>query len=231
MSRSTANWLFVTPVIITALLLAKPTLTGNSEFTDEVVDVIGFALVALGMIIRIVSREWKAIHLKGGLVTSGPYAIVRHPMYIGSLISGLGLCTVMGSLLFAAVFVIAYTFTHRSISFAEERFLVKQWPDQFKAYKSNVPAFFPNPVKLPRLIAAEKPWKTLTRNAVKRELGTICGFSVAALLLEVREDFVVEGWKHAHTEISSWLGVVLAICIVWGAHSILRERNCRAASA
>src|SRR6476619_6690809 len=50
---------------------------------------IGGAVAAIGEGLRI----WAAGHLEKGreVTTSGPYALTRHPLYVGSTIIGLGL--------------------------------------------------------------------------------------------------------------------------------------------
>jgi protein-S-isoprenylcysteine O-methyltransferase Ste14 len=55
---------------------------------------IGLALVAVGVLLR----SWSAGMLRKQevLVTTGPYALMRHPLYCGSLLIALGFCTIIG---------------------------------------------------------------------------------------------------------------------------------------
>jgi protein-S-isoprenylcysteine O-methyltransferase Ste14 len=64
---------------IAAFALAKPTPTSLA---------LGLAVAVAGEAIRI----WAAGHLEKGteITTSGPYRIVRHPLYLGSALMGIG---------------------------------------------------------------------------------------------------------------------------------------------
>ena len=72
----------MTALGLVAFLVAAP--RSNAAF------LIGFIIGALGEALRV----WAAGHLqKGGtLVTDGPYAMVRHPLYLGSALLAVGAC-------------------------------------------------------------------------------------------------------------------------------------------
>jgi protein-S-isoprenylcysteine O-methyltransferase Ste14 len=88
-------------------------------------------------------RGWRQIHrAQGALVTDGIYARVRHPQYLGlfMLIGSLLIQwpTIL-SLLMAPVLIGAYVRLARR----EERELEAQFGEAYRAYKAQVPAFFP----------------------------------------------------------------------------------------
>jgi len=62
---------------------------------------VGAVIAVLGEAVRI----WAAGHLEKGreVTASGPYALARHPLYLGSTIIGLGLAIGAGSGLAAAI--------------------------------------------------------------------------------------------------------------------------------
>ncbi len=75
------------------------------------------------------------------LVTTGPFAVVRHPMYFGLFISALGSILIYPTwttLLFAA-FAPSIILRARS----EERTLQAEFGDQWQEYCRRVPIFFP----------------------------------------------------------------------------------------
>lgn len=78
------------------------------------------------------------------LITTGPYGIVRHPIYaamFGMLISaGLGVPNLLALLVGAGVFTVG---THVRIHF-EERLLRSHFGLEFERYASRVPAFIPS---------------------------------------------------------------------------------------
>ena len=81
---------------IVAFLLATPTPRSLA---------LGAAIGALGEAIRI----WAAGHLEKGreVTRTGPYALTRHPLYLGSAIMGAGFCVASYDLA-ASVLVAAY---------------------------------------------------------------------------------------------------------------------------
>lgn len=75
------------------------------------------------------------------LVTSGPYALVRHPMYsaviVGALALAIGWNTVPHWVAFAALVAVLNAKARR-----EERLLVERFPD-YAAYMARTPRFVP----------------------------------------------------------------------------------------
>jgi protein-S-isoprenylcysteine O-methyltransferase Ste14/membrane protease YdiL (CAAX protease family) len=76
------------------------------------------------------------------LVRHGPYALVRHPMYIGILLTGVG-----GILLYRTwtlVFVASHFFGLIVRAHREEQALAGEFGEEWQAYYQQVPRFFPN---------------------------------------------------------------------------------------
>jgi protein-S-isoprenylcysteine O-methyltransferase Ste14 len=214
MKRSTANWLFYTPVAIACFLFVRPHFPEGSEMMDELTDLLGLLMVLLGLVIRVVSRDWKVAHGKDQLVITGPYAIVRNPMYVGSYFIGLGICMVIGELWFVALFTVAYFAVHGIVVKSEESYLSGFWQDEYRNYMATVPAWIPSPSKMIREFKATKRWVSSKRTAMIREINTICTTIAGAIGIEAYEDYVVEGWKHAHTEIMIWLLLVTILVAI-----------------
>jgi len=114
-------------------------------------DSIGVAICMMGLFVAIWSRkalgaEWsRDVELKQRhkLVERGPYRLMRHPIYTGHLLMGLGTAITSGSLLafvglasFAAGFWLKLT--------QEERLLLRAFPDEYPAYKARVKALIPH---------------------------------------------------------------------------------------
>jgi protein-S-isoprenylcysteine O-methyltransferase Ste14 len=96
--------------------------------------------------IRVLGKQWtyEARVIKGHeLITSGPYAVVRNPIYLGmfGLMVSTGLVfTTWWSLVIAVVlFLVGNKIRIR----AEERLLRETFGSQFDDYARRVPAFFP----------------------------------------------------------------------------------------
>jgi protein-S-isoprenylcysteine O-methyltransferase Ste14 len=107
--------------------------------------VVGWSLIAAGssLIVRSVqaSRRVTLAH-PDTLVTTGPYAISRNPMYLGwgALHIGVGVAT--GSAWVLAAFLAAIGLMHRQVR-REERALGEEFGDEFERYRASVPRYVP----------------------------------------------------------------------------------------
>jgi protein-S-isoprenylcysteine O-methyltransferase Ste14 len=127
-------------------------------------------------------RAWAAGHLSKNeeLTTSGPYAWLRNPLYLGTLITASGLVVAAQScwlaLLFAAAFLLIYL---PAIELEEQR-LAELFP-AFADYATRVPLLLPrrpsNPSPLPFR------WSLYRRN---KEYKALLAFLIAAAWLTWR---------------------------------------------
>lgn len=77
------------------------------------------------------------------LVTWGPYAYVRNPLYVGNFIMGFGWAVMLGwwlAMAFCAVFFVLYVLI---VIPAEEKFLEIKFGDKYIEYKKTIPSMFP----------------------------------------------------------------------------------------
>ncbi|HNV69166.1 MAG TPA: isoprenylcysteine carboxylmethyltransferase family protein, partial [Candidatus Ozemobacteraceae bacterium] len=78
------------------------------------------------------------------LVTGGPYARVRHPLYLANALKILGLLIIAGHLPLALTAIAFYAVEFFNMIPYEEHFLAQRFPKEFEAYRSSVPAFLPD---------------------------------------------------------------------------------------
>ena len=131
------------PFIILMLLFAQPTPASL---------IIGFCVVLAGELIRlwgvaIAGSETRTTGPVGGtfLITRGPFAYVRNPLYLGNMLVYFGL-GVMSLALFPWLTVVAliyFVFQYSLIVSLEEGYLVRQFGTSFVQYCEVVPRFFP----------------------------------------------------------------------------------------
>ena len=92
-----------------------------------------------------IGRNWSAaVTVKAGheLVTTGPYAIVRHPIYAGLLLAFIGTAVARGDLgAMAAAALAGWAFRRKTG--LEERWMREQFGPAYDAYARRVPALFP----------------------------------------------------------------------------------------
>lgn len=106
---------------------------------------LGVALTAVGAVFTIVARlylgqNWSAtatIKQDHELIRTGPYGLVRHPIYTGSLIAAIGTAIAFGELRdLLALPVVAVGFWLKARS--EERLLMSNFGDRYAAYRREV---------------------------------------------------------------------------------------------
>jgi protein-S-isoprenylcysteine O-methyltransferase Ste14 len=113
------------------------------------VQVIGVPLTALGVGFAIWARmtlgsNWgmpMTLRENPELVTGGPYAFVRHPIYTGIIFAMLGTALTVGSMWFFVLFI---SFGYFLIStHQEEKDMVRQFPEAYPAYKARTKRLIP----------------------------------------------------------------------------------------
>ena len=116
---------------------------------NPVIESIGVALCAVGVAVAVwarwhLGRNWSAVPtLKEGheLVTAGPYARVRHPIYTGMLMAALGTALTIGGVALIAFVACCVAFLWRVP--VEERLVQQQFPHDYPAYRARTKALIP----------------------------------------------------------------------------------------
>lgn len=81
-------------------------------------------------------------HRTEEIITSGIYSKLRHPQYLGAILSHIAASTLFSALfsMIATTFIIIYNYI---ISWKEEKELIKEFGEEYKQYKKKVPMFIP----------------------------------------------------------------------------------------
>jgi protein-S-isoprenylcysteine O-methyltransferase Ste14 len=137
-------------VVIVILLARFGVFRGQGvNNTDTWRAALGLVLFALGLGFAV----WARVHLgrnwgtpmtqktEPELVTSGPYRLVRHPIYSGILAAGIGTAVALNWLWLTAVALAAIYFLCSAT--VEERYLTAQFPDTYPAYKRSSKMLLP----------------------------------------------------------------------------------------
>ena len=139
---------------------------------------IGLPVSLAGLAIR----AWAAGHLEKNqqLTTSGPYAFVRNPLYIGTLLTALGLVIAARSGPLTVVFICAFLLIYLPVIELEEQHLRSLFPE-YGVYAARVHRLLP----LTRWNREAKPfsWAVYRRN---KEHKAALGFLVAIIWLVIR---------------------------------------------
>jgi len=115
-----------------------------------ILDVIGIVITIAGLLIAIVARRtladnWSSdVELKKDhkLITKGAYKYVRHPIYTGITLMGIGSIIVDQSLLVTLFYLGMVAFLIYKMQ-KEEKLLLKHFPKEYPGYMKKTKALFP----------------------------------------------------------------------------------------
>jgi len=102
---------------------------------------IGFSISGFGAIFRIWAYSYKMTEEK--LIIYGPFAIVRHPRYLGNFIIGLGITLLSPKLGIISYYIVCFFIIYFAKMRDEEKHLQKIFGNVYKKYKEDVSPFVP----------------------------------------------------------------------------------------
>lgn len=101
---------------------------------------LGTILIVPGLVIRALASGH--VRKNEALATSGPYAYTRNPLYLGSLVMGLGFCVAARSWWVGVALVVMFFAIYLPVIRDEEAFLRRKFPE-FEEYARLVPRMLP----------------------------------------------------------------------------------------
>ena len=144
-------------------------------------------LVVPGLFIRALASGY--VRKNEALATSGPYAYTRNPLYVGSMLMGLGFCVAARSwwvgLLLVALFLAIYVPVIRD----EEAFLKQKFPG-FDEYAQRVPRMFPRFTRGPNAPRETSAGFSLDLYLKHREFDALLGVLAMMAALILKMDFL-----------------------------------------
>ena len=136
-------------VVVVIILVRLGAFRNHSLNTNPWRDGFGLVFFALGLGCAIwarmnIGRNWGGPMTQKNepeLVTSGPYGLVRHPIYFGIIIAGLGTAVALSWLWLWAVVLAGVYFVYSAT--VEERFMTEEFPDVYPVYKRSTKMLVP----------------------------------------------------------------------------------------
>lgn len=189
------------PLILSAFFFSSPTLLADASL-DAVVDLVGVAIACSGQALRL--WAWGA-NSTTGLRTRGPYAFIRHPLYAGNFLIGLGLLVVFNASLAYLIVVPSLVLLYWRVTEEEEDRLEEKWGVAYAEYRAKVPRFFS---WRGRVLKEGRHMTFDWRRALDKEHPSICGWMAGAICLEVYEEILSYGLKQAQNEVLFWFAVL-----------------------
>jgi len=131
------------PLALIMVILARPT---TLNF------LVGLAIILTGKGIRIWAAGYIGDDVLGAttetapptLVTTGPYAHIRNPLYVGNFFICLGAC-IMSNInwIIYPIFLVLFIFLYWNIVLFEERVLQRKFDEEFEDYRKTVSRIIP----------------------------------------------------------------------------------------
>lgn len=116
-----------------------------------------------------------------GLLTAGPYAYLRHPIYLSMFLLTAGAFLAFGSWLAALVTVIPTYLVNWWQARYEEGFLVEKYGREATEYQQHLPMFIPNPFK-PYPV---RNGQFALSQGIKHDIGPLSAFACFIVLMLV----------------------------------------------
>jgi len=170
-SKSIARWRVPVGWLLglLALWLAEPT---GGYF------LAGVSVAAFGEALRLWASGYLAKDRR--LATGGPYAWTRNPLYLGSLLVGLGFTLATGRMFLLFVLVALFAAVYFPVMKREAARLEAAFPVDYSLYASRVPLFVP---RVPRQDSSSGASFSWSQVRVNREPVTVVGLLLVVAIL------------------------------------------------
>lgn len=197
------NWLFrwrsYLPLIVLAPLgigVATMKWPFGSYRIHEYWEFISLMVSLLGVAVRVITvghtphgTSGRNTHAQvaDSLNTTGIYSTVRHPLYVGNFLIGLGVFLLPMEGWLVAIYTLSFCIYYERIMAAEEHYLRGKFGTEFDDWAIRTPAFIPNP----RLWT--KPSLPFSlRNVLKREYTALGLVILCHAMIETLEHVVID---------------------------------------
>lgn len=191
--RSYLPLIFVIPLSFAVVNMRLPF---GSYVLHERWEVVALGISILGVLVRVITVGHTPAGTSGRnthgqvaetLNTTGIYSIVRHPLYLGNFLIGLGIVTVPLQVWLAALYVLAFWLYYERIVVAEEEFLRSRFGEAFAHWAQETPAFIPN-----LHLWKEPVLRFSIRNVLKREYTALALVVICHATIETMEHLVID---------------------------------------
>jgi protein-S-isoprenylcysteine O-methyltransferase Ste14 len=150
----------------------------------ELIEWIGIVLI----VACILGRTWSSLYIGGRkieeFVQTGPYSVMRNPLYFFSCLGAVGVGMQVGTVVLGLITgLLAYMVFH-FVVVREEELLKDRYGASYEAYIARVPRFFPSPS-----LWHDEPTLTIRPPRVLTTFGDALVFLLAVPIAEVFEYF------------------------------------------
>jgi len=164
--------------------------SGITDANEKIYTIISVFLSSLGFLIRFYTIGTTPKGTSGRntkeqvaevLNSTGIYATVRHPLYLGNYLIWIGIAIFVFSPFFILLISLLFWIYYERIMFAEERFLEKRFGEEYLNWSNKIPTFIPN-FSLYKKSLIPFSIKTVLRREYSGILACVIGFCFVDVL-------------------------------------------------
>ena len=148
----------------------------------EMIEWAGIVLI----VVCILGRTWASLYIGGRkieeFVQTGPYSVMRNPLYFFSFLGAAGVGAQVGSSVLALVCALLAYLVFYVVVRQEEQVLSARYGDSYRQYLARVPRFIPNPA-----LWHDEPTLTIRPPRVLTTFGDALVFLLAIPIAELFE--------------------------------------------
>jgi protein-S-isoprenylcysteine O-methyltransferase Ste14 len=139
------------------------------------------------------------------LNTTGPYSVVRHPLYVGNFIIILGIVLWAGVWWLVLLYCLLFWVYYERIMMAEENFIHGKFGKDFEEWSSRVPAFLPS---FKNYVPSKLDFSF--KNVLRREYSGLINLVLSFFILERAHDLI---FKKEFPLFDFWMNLLLGTLI------------------
>ena len=215
-------------VLVGLVALTTPAIPNDNAGFARILDVLGVFVAITGQALRVAVVGYRYIVRGGknrqvyaeGLVSTGFFSLSRNPLYVGNLFILAGLFLLWNSPVMYAVGVPFFLLGYRAIVAAEEDYLGKQYREEYAAYCSRTPRWWP---RLGGMRDATTGMTFNWRRVILKEYGSAAYWMAgAALLLMLKSGQYAAADGRQVTAWPYWAAIGI-VATLWGYARFLKK--------
>ena len=145
-SKTAKNRLLISKILLIAFIVVL-VIADHGNLDSDIslsLKVAGFILILIGGF----GRLWSSLYIEGSknekLISSGPYSMMRNPLYVFSFSLLAGYSCAIQSIIISAVLLGLFVIIYMPTIYNEERILLSRHSDNYKSYYDKTPRILTN---------------------------------------------------------------------------------------
>lgn len=161
----------------------------------------GIGFIAVGLATRIWANGYAIKTQK--LTISGPYSLMRHPLYLGTMLIAIGFSIMLRTSYVGALFIVIMALVYYRTIKNEERALTERYKEAYLDYKKNVAVILPTNFPYKK---GEKWHFSFARVIENHEYKLFIWIVNIVIIFRLKGYFIVE---HEQMDMKKWLLIIL----------------------